>query len=406
MATTSILDPMVDLYRFSGKSQYLDFCKYIVQSFEQPNGPKIISSLNALGRVDKTANGKAYELLSILTGLVKLYKVTGDESYLKPAMTAWRDVTENRLYITGSSSSHEYFKGDHELPAGVDANMAEGCVTTSWIQLNYQLFTLLGKIEFLDELERAVYNHLFGAENPRNGDVSYYTPLMGKKPYGANICCCMSSIPRGIAMIPLFADGALGNKPAILFYQPGMFKTTVGQTTVAFKTETRFPADGQVSITVDPTTETRFALQLRIPYWATDYTVSVNHVKHAVHSTEMATIDRIWKTGDKIDVSFAMPTQLLDGGKSYPGHVALKRGPQVLAFDQALNKIDASKVSIATASVQLKEAEGALSQGWIGTQAYQVDAMEDGAPTKIVLVPYCDAGQSGGVVTTWLRRQE
>jgi DUF1680 family protein len=89
-----------------------------------------------LGRVDKTANGKAYEMLSILTGLVKLYKVTGDEYYLKPAMTAWRDVTENRLYITGSSSSHEYFKGDHELPAGVDANMAEGCVTTTWIQFN------------------------------------------------------------------------------------------------------------------------------------------------------------------------------------------------------------------------------------------------------------------------------
>jgi DUF1680 family protein len=129
-------------------------------------------------------------------------------------------------------------------------------------------------------------------------------------------------------------------------------------------------------------------------------------VKQAVNSTEMATIDRLWQTGDKIDVSFAMPIQLLDGGKSYPGHVAIKRGPQVLAFDQALNKIDASKVSIATASVQLKEAESALSQGWIGTQAYQVDAMEDGAPTKIVLVPYCDAGQSGGVVTTWLRRQE
>ena len=265
MATTSILEPMVDLYRYSGRTKYLDFCKYIVRSFDQPKGPKIIASLNALGRVDKTANGKAYEMLSILVGLVKLHKVTGDESYLNPALTAWRDVVENRLYITGSSSSHEYFKGNHELPAGVDANMAEGCVTTTWIQLNYQLFTLLGKMEYLDELERSVYNHLFGAENPRNGDVSYYTPLMGKKPYGANICCCMSSIPRGIAMIPQFADGTLGNNPAILFYQPGVFRTTVGKTSVAFTTETRFPADGHVSITVDPATETRFALQLRSP---------------------------------------------------------------------------------------------------------------------------------------------
>ncbi|MEI6177237.1 MAG: hypothetical protein WCS43_10120, partial [Verrucomicrobiota bacterium] len=246
---------------------------------------------------------------------------------------------------------------------------------------------------------------LFGAENPRNGDVSYYTPLMGKKPFKDIICCCMSSIPRGIAMIPLFADGTIENNPAILFYQPGVFKTTVGKTAVAFKTETRFPADGQVSITVDAATETRFALQLRIPYWATDFAVSVNNVKHAVDSTEMATIDRLWKTGDKIDVSFAIPIQLLDGGKSYPGKVAIKRGPQVLAFDQALNAIDAAKVSIVTSSVQLKDVEGALPQDWIGGKAYQLDAMADGVPTKIVLVPYCDASQSGGVVTTWLRRQ-
>ena len=406
MATTSILDPMVDLYCFSGKPKYLDFCKYIVRSFDHARGPKIISTLNALGRVDKTANGKAYEMLSILVGLVKLYKVTGDEPYLNPALTAWQDVVENRLYITGSSSSHEYFKGNHELPAGVDANMAEGCVTTTWIQLNYQLFTLFGKMKFLDELERAVCNHLFGAENPRNGDVSYYTPLMGKKPFHDTICCCMSSIPRGIAMIPLLVDGTLGNNPTILFYQPGVFKTTVGTSTVAFKTETRYPADGHVFITVDPAEETRFTLQLRIPYWATDFAVSVNHEIYTVHSTEMATIDRLWQTGDKIDVSFAMPTTILDGGKSYPGQVAIKRGPQVLAFDQALNTVDAAKVSIVTASIQLNEVEGALPQDWIGGQAYQLDAMADGTPTKIVLVPYCDASQSGGVVTTWLKKRE
>jgi len=405
MATTSILDPMVDLYRFSGKTKYLDFCKYIVRSFDQANGPKIISTLNSLGGVDKTSNGKAYEILSILVGLVKLYKVTGDEYYLKPTLIAWQDVTEKRLYITGSSSSHEYFKGDHELPAGVEANMAEGCVTTTWIQLNYQLFTLFGKMEFLNELERTVYNHLLGAEDPQTGCVSYYTPLMGKKDYSCHISCCMSSIPRAIAMIPLFADGIIGNNPAILFYQPGVYKATVGKTTVAFKTETRFPQDGKASITVEPAKATQFILQLRIPYWATDFTVSVNSVKQKVNSAEMATIDRLWKKGDKVDVSFSMPVKILDGGKSYPGHIALKRGPQVLAFDQALNKIDAARVSLSAESVQMKEVEGVLPQGWVGTQAYQMDAMADGAPTKIVLVPYSDASQSGGVVTTWLEKK-
>ena len=118
----------------------------------------------------------------------------------------------------------------------------------------------------------------------------------------------------------------------------------------------------------------------------------------------MAAIDRLWKKGDKIDVHFFIPVKILDGGKSYPGQVALKRGPQVLAFDQSLNKTDAAKVSISAESVQLKEVEGVLPKGWIGTQAYQIDAMANGAPVKIILVPFCDASQSGGVVSTWLKK--
>ena len=45
MAPTSVLEPMVLLYRLTGEPRYLDFCKYILRAWEQPNGPKIISTL-------------------------------------------------------------------------------------------------------------------------------------------------------------------------------------------------------------------------------------------------------------------------------------------------------------------------------------------------------------------------
>ena len=64
MAATSVLEPMVLLYRFTGEKRYLDFCRYIVKSWSEPNGPKIIESLLEHGQVNKTANGKAYEMLS------------------------------------------------------------------------------------------------------------------------------------------------------------------------------------------------------------------------------------------------------------------------------------------------------------------------------------------------------
>ncbi len=403
MASTSVMEPMVDLYRLTRDPKYIDFCNYILESYNQANGPKIIETIKETGRVDKVANGKAYEMLSNMVGILKLCKATGNKDLLKIMQTAWNDIVTNRLYITGTASSFEVFHDDHELAASADDHMGEGCVTTTWLQFNYQLLLITGELKYLDELERTVYNHLTGAENPQTGCVSYYTPLMGQKPFGCNITCCMSSIPRGIAMIPLFTNGTIGNNPCILFYQPGVSKTSTGKTVVVFNTETRFPQDGDVTITVNPAQTTKFKLDLRIPHWATDFTVLVNNTKQDIKISELTTIERVWKKGDKIDIHFSIPIKIIDGGKSYPRHLAIQRGPQVLAFDQSLNTVDAGKVTINPEKLQLKAVADILPQGWIGSQAYEIDATVDGSPTKIILVPYADASQSGGVITTWLK---
>ncbi|MEJ7821103.1 MAG: beta-L-arabinofuranosidase domain-containing protein [Chitinophagaceae bacterium] len=405
MAATSVLDPMVDLYRFSGDKKYLDFCYYIVSSFDNNNGPRIISTLDSIGRVDKTANAKAYEMLSNLVGLIKLYKATNDQQFLTPVLNAWKDITNNRLYITGTTSSFEHFQDDHLLPASAKDNMGEGCVTTTWLQLNYNLLSLFGKMEYLDELERSVYNHLTGAENPQTGCVSYYTPLMGVKPYRCNITCCMSSVPRGIAMVPLFANGKMNGSPSFLFYQPGIYKTNVSnhKTAVEFITKTTFPEEGNVTIDVQPANKVAFEVMLRKPYWADDFTVSVNGIPQKQTSKEFVAISRTWSKGDKVNVHFTMPVKLLEGGISYPGSVAFQRGPQILVYDKNLNTVSPDKTSIA-AGYKWQIASNVLPDTWVGSQAYKVQTTEDGKPKNIILVPYADAGQTGGEVVTWLKK--
>ena len=59
MAPTSVLEPMVLLYRLTGEPRYLAFCQYIVRAWEQPNGPHLLSrSSLELKRVDKVGNGE------------------------------------------------------------------------------------------------------------------------------------------------------------------------------------------------------------------------------------------------------------------------------------------------------------------------------------------------------------
>ncbi|MBC8032886.1 MAG: glycoside hydrolase family 127 protein [Chitinophagaceae bacterium] len=406
MAATSVLDPMTDLYRFSGKKEYLDFCYYITESFNNKNGPRIIATLDSIGRVDKTANSKAYEMLSNLVGLVKLYRITEDVKFLKPVSAAWQDIAGKRLYITGTTSSFEHFQDDHKLPASKKDNMGEGCVTTTWIQLNYQLLSISGDMKYLNELERAVYNHLTGAENPQTGCVSYYTPLMGDKPYRCVITCCMSSIPRGIAMIPLFTNGSIKGSPSFLFYQPGVYKTTVNnKTAVEFTTRTTFPEEGAVTIEVDPAAEEKFEVLLRKPYWAANFKIAINGTEQALTTDSLTAISRVWRKGDKIDVSFTMPVTLLDGGISYPGSIAFQRGPQVLVVDGKLNPSLADSFTVPAEDHQLRAATGILPDKWVGTQAYKIKAEVNGKNEDIVLVPYADASQTGGVVTTWMKKK-
>ena len=90
------------MYKYTADKKYLDFCYYILDAWEHDNGPKVISSMLATGKVKNVGNGKSYEMLSNYVGLAKLYQITGDPNMLKAVEMAWKDVVNTQLYITGT----------------------------------------------------------------------------------------------------------------------------------------------------------------------------------------------------------------------------------------------------------------------------------------------------------------
>jgi hypothetical protein len=228
---------------------------------------------------------------------------------------------------------------------------------------------------------------------------------MGIKPYRCDITCCMSSVPRGLAMIPLFVNGKINSNPSFLFYQPGTYETTVSNNAaVSFITTTDYLKDGKVEILVDKTTATSFAVDFRKPYWVGDFTISINGKKQELNAGEIVSVKRVWKKGDKVLINFNMPTIVLDGGKSYPGMVAFQRGPQVLAFDKNINGFTADAVTVNANSIQLQSIPAILPNNWIGGEAFELKAFENKKEKNIILVPYADASQTGGAISTWIKK--
>ncbi len=396
MASTSVLEPMVMLYRYTGEKKYLDFCIHLTKAWEQPHGPKLISSLLEHGNVHKTANNKSYEMLSNLVGLAELYRLTGDEQYLKACTNAWKDIKTKRHYPIGTTSWGEHFKEDFVLrPDGEVIHFekfegpGEGCVTVTWLQLNWHLLRLSGEAAYADELERIVFNSLTGAQSPQDGSVCYFVPLEGRKRFGEvshgikpDVSCCSSSIPRGLSMVPTFIAGSLNGQAALLQYIPGSYTTSVkgkkGSMPATINVATQYPENGLVTLTVNPAKEGNFTVLLRVPEWCKAYSAKVGSESFTGTAGNYLAIARTWKAGDQIQIEMDMSIQTVADPNQGSDKIMLQRGPQVLAADDMLDTVTE------------------LPKDWVGNQLYILKGKVDGHQRFLRLVPFADAGQTKG----------
>jgi DUF1680 family protein len=399
MAATSVLEPVVELYRLTGDDRYLVFARYLVASYDEPGGPRIVNTLLEVKDVSRTANAKAYEMLANLMGVCDLARVTGDRRLLQAVTNAWADIVHNRLYVTGTASSHEHFDGDHELPNGDDAQVGETCVTTTWIQLNLQLLQLTGGAEYADEIERSLYNQIAAAQNPRGDNWCYYTPLEGSKRYDEGITCCHSSGPRALALAPSAAYLQTADTVFVSTFESSSARFVIGGQVVGVGQESGFPRGGHSALTIRAASPAQFAIKIRVPAWAAP--LEIDGVKYGPGWVMLPT--RSWKDGDRIEYTFNLSGRVIEGNYTNYARAAAAWGPFVLAVDSAQNADLRSLESLRMA----KGTEPALAAS-AGALTFGMDAwaMFDEKPRPVTLVPFADAGASGGQYRVWLRGAE
>jgi DUF1680 family protein len=412
MAATSVLEPMCRLYRFTADPRHLEFCKYVVRAYDQPNGPRIVSTLLQSGSVYGTANGKAYEMLSNFNGLVDLYRLTGETRLLDAVLRGWDDIVGDQLYRTGSLSAREHFQPRGRLLTLPSSNVGETCATVTWLQLNWRLLRLTGEARFGQEIERTVYNHLLAAQDPHNGNISYYTSWVGPKECTNAILCCVSSGPRGISLIPQLVWGVEQGALVVNLYTAARARFQMEGVAVEVVSETDFPSDGHVRLTLSAERATPFTVRLRVPEWVNRFEVRVGERKLTGTPGRMLDVSRTWEGVSVLDIRVDMPVRVLPGGSGYPDYVLVERGPQVLALERALNPgvPYLERVGIAddaANSASLRSLPG--PSGWRGRQVYEMDATvglpaDADAPhfkrQSVRLVPFADLADG----TVWLTK--
>ena len=430
LAPTSVLEPMVLLYRFTGEPRYLDFCKYILRAWEQPNGPKVISTLLKVKRVDKVGNGKAYEMLSCLNGALEYYRTVGDPQILQACLNAWQDIVSHRLYITGAASYEEVFHDDFDMPNV--HNVGETCVTVTWLQFNAQLLRLTGEARFAEQLEHVVLNQLLGAQRCDGAAWGYYVQMEGTKPYTSNLDgqCCLSSGPRGVALIPTFACATDSDGVVVNLFDSGTAKLAVptGNQTgaaalrepnVTLTIQTLYPSDGRVVIQINSKVKKAFALKLRAPSFCGEASVRLNgKAISPEHGRDgYLSLKRVWRAHDTVELEVKLEPRVVMGDHMNAGKAAFFYGPLVLAADESLlGTAGLSVDGIAAPCADVRklglspQAAPEKIKTWPGAEVFRMSAivrtntpsLQAGAPLQIELVPFADAGGTGSRYKVWL----
>ena len=241
------------------------------------------------------------------------------------------------------------FSCDEHLAGRNPSQGSELCTVVETMFSLEQSLAITGEATLGDRLERVAFNAMPGAftddmwahqynQQPNQVESGLLTKpwttdgpesnLYGLEP---NFGCCTANFNQGW---PKFAaslwmashDGGL----AAAVYSPSEVNTIVRNTLMHLRVETEYPFRDTVRITLDPATEIKFPLRLRIPGWAKNAAISVNgNALPAPQPGEFAKIDRTWKAGDVVTLKLPMEPMLTHG---FNESVSISRGPLVFSY--------------------------------------------------------------------------
>ena len=359
LAASSVLEPVVLVYRITGEKRFLDYALWIAaQGGSTVNN--IFTAILQGTSVRELGNGKSYEMMSCFEGLAELYRETGNPEYLKSVTEFYRAVRDQEVFVTGTGGLKdewgEYWDNGKTKQSQFNVGgLGETCVTTTWIKFCGQVLRLTGDAAVADEMERTLYNGVLGAMVP---DGSWWmhinpTPLAGPSSKvragdqipGFGEDCCLAQGPKALAMAPWLAVMQDANGPVINLYESAEASVELAGTAVKIAINGNFPVSGDVNVIVTPAVYTKFAVKLRIPAWSRKTDVSVNGQNYTGTPGSYLSIERVWSPGDVIKLNFDMSVQINEATDGC-GRVALTRGPVVLAQDSRLGIVDAP-VSVA-----------------------------------------------------------
>ena len=204
---------LMKLYHLTGNDRYMKLANWYVQQrghHYYPYGKNWFTPAywqDTLPVVDQTKiTGHAVRAMYLYSGVADVAAVTGDPGYIKAMRNVWEDVVYRNMYLTGgigSSGDNEGFTKEYDLPN--DLAYCETCASVGMVFWNSRMGELTGDGQYIDILERSLYNAALDGLSLSGDHFFYDNPLSS---VGQNLrsewfgtACCPSNICRLVSSI-------------------------------------------------------------------------------------------------------------------------------------------------------------------------------------------------------------
>ena len=320
VATTGLEEAMLALYKESGDERYLDFCVRH-RKLAEWNTPLIQGRWGNL-------EGHAYYHLSHCLAQLRLHQIQPNATLLNQSRGALVFLLRrDGLLAPGLCGYQECW---HSNQQGF-YKLGETCATAYLLRWLDALLQIDGDSLYGDIMERTIYNGLFAAQSPDGRRLRYYAPFEGKREYfNGDTYCCPCNFRRIIAELPGMIYYRRDSGLAVNLYSQSAAQMELeGGVSVEIRQKTDYPNSGSVTIYLSPSKPARFPVALRIPRWCREARIAINGDATKVTATggSFFTVNRLWRSGDRISLDMPMPWRAIRGRQTQAGRAAIMRGP-------------------------------------------------------------------------------
>ncbi len=302
--------------------------------------------------IDAIRTRHANQHIPMVTGALRIYRGNGNPYYYDLAQNFWTMIQGRYRYAMGGVGNGEMFRQPYAQMTSMCTNvthwggherheptMNETCCAYNLAKLTKDLNCFNpDDARYMDYYERVLYNQIIGSVNPRQYQTvyQYAVGLNASKPWGnetpQSTCCGGTGVENHVK----YQEAAYfvnDNTIWVALYLPTTAQWK--EKGVTLKQECQWPAEkSTIRLTKG---KARFAMRLRVPYWATDgFDIRLNGKSIATHYQPSSYVEipaRRWTTKDVVEVMMPFTKHIDFGPDKVDGYWlgAFMQGPLVMA---------------------------------------------------------------------------